>query len=209
MDGPVFVFFTGVSPSFSNRMRAQLRRGVDVELLARVRVDLGLEPPALVVELLAELVEELEVDADAGVFHAREHAHERALDALVEIDELARSQRLFERVDEREQQRGAALRLLDADVAVEIERALDAVGRRELDREVAAREIFERVLPLARIEEVRHDRGVVLERPQVDVQTRARAPWPGARRALGSARADERLELRRAPSASARSSAST
>ena len=131
---------------------AQLRRGVDVELLPRMRVDLGFEPAALVVQLLAQVMEEVEVDADARLLHAREHAHERTLDPLVEVDQLARTQCFLECGRERQQQRSATLRLVDARVAVEVERALHPVGRGELDREVAERKVFERVLPLAGIE---------------------------------------------------------
>ena len=134
MDGPGLGLLHRREAELLEQDVAELRRGVDVELLAGLRVDLGFEPAALVVELLAELVEEGEVDADAGVFHAGEHAHERQLDALVELDELARLERFLERVDEPQEQGGAALRVLDAHVAVEIERALFAIGRGELDR---------------------------------------------------------------------------
>ena len=72
-------------------------------------------------------------------------------------------ERLLERFDEREQQGRSALRLLHAGVAVEIERAFLAIGRHELDRQIAASEVLERVLPLARIEQVRHQRRVVRE----------------------------------------------
>ena len=141
MDGPVFVFLTGVRPERLEQHLAQLRRGVHVELLARVRVDLGFEPAALVVELLAEIVEELDVDADAGCFHPSEHGHERPLDAFVEVDELACRQRLAERLGELHEHRAPATGLLGAGVAVEVERALDLIGRRELEREIAQREI--------------------------------------------------------------------
>jgi len=35
------------------------------------------------------------------------------------------------------------LRLFDTRVAVEIERSLDPIGRRELDRQIPAREVFQ------------------------------------------------------------------
>ena len=194
MDGPVLVFLTGVRPELLEEDRSQLRRGVHVELLARVRVDLGLEATTLVVELLAELLEELEIDADAGVFHAREHAHEGQLDALVELDQLAGAQRFIETVDEAEQQRGAALRFLDAGITVEIEGALDTVGRRELDRQVAAREIFQRVLPLTRIEQIRHQRGVVRERTEIEMEA-VRKLLGAVRHDLGLRIGEQRLEL--------------
>ena len=133
-------------------------------------VDLGLEPATFVVELLAEVVEEREVDANARVFHATEHANERKLDPLVELHQLARLERLLQRFDQTEEEGGAALRVFDARVAIEVEGALFPIRRGELDREVPAGEILEEILPLTRIEEIRHERGVVLERAQVDLQ---------------------------------------
>ena len=47
----------------------ELRHRVHDERLARVRVDLALEVVALVLEVGAQLLEELAVDADAGVLH--------------------------------------------------------------------------------------------------------------------------------------------
>ena len=195
MDGPVFVFFTGVSPSFSKRMR----RSCGVELT------LNCSPACAWISAssrrhsslssLPSSLRNVEVDANARVFHAREHAHERALDPLVELDQLARARatpRALRRA--RSSERGAALRVFDAGVAVEVERALDPIGRRELDREVAPGEILERVLPLARIEQVRHQRGVVLERPQVDVQAVRELLGP-VRDEGGLGAARERLEL--------------
>ena len=105
-----------------------MRRRVDVELLARLRVDLGLGLAALVAELLAELVQERDVDADARVFHLREHGDERQLERAVQVLELTGAQRFAERVGELQQDRGAPAGLGDAGVAVEIERALDLVG---------------------------------------------------------------------------------
>ncbi len=98
---------------------------------------------------------------------------------------------------------GAAWRPVSfhADVAVEIERALHAVGRRQLDRQVAPGEIVERVLRLAGIEEVRHQRGVVRERPEIEPRRdRARAPWRRGRRSGGSDRARPALRALREPS---------
>ena len=43
----------------------------------------------------------------------------------------------------------------------------DLIGRRQLEREVPHREVFEQVLPLTRVEQVRHHRGVALERLQL------------------------------------------
>ena len=77
-------------------------------------------------------------------FHLREHRNERALDALVELDELARLQRLAERVGEphRAPRRGGPVSRR-VRLAVEVERALDLIGRGELERQVAQREVFE------------------------------------------------------------------
>jgi hypothetical protein len=185
---------------------AQLRRGVHVELLARVRVDLGLEPPALVVELLAELLQELEVDADARVFHLREHAHERALDALVEIDELARLERLGERVGEAEQDARAAPVSSDR-VAVEIEGALDLVGRGELERQVAQREVSSGTSPRPDRAGTPSPRCRALERAQVDGETvhQLLGAVRDERRAVGPRERVERVadrlgSVRRSPS---------
>ena len=91
-------------------------------------MDLGLGLAALVAQLLAELVEEVDVDADAGLLHLRQHRDERQLEPLVEIDELARLQRFFECLDEPQDDRGPAAGLVDAGIAVEVERAFDVVG---------------------------------------------------------------------------------
>ncbi len=149
-------------------------------------MDLGLEAAALVAELLAELLEEPDVDADAGVLHPREHRDQRPLDALVEVDELARRERFVERVGEPGQHRDPTAGLVRTALAVEVERALDLVGRRELEREVPQREIFELVLPLTGIEQVRHHRGVEIEGVQLLAAARGSAPWRGARRAADS-----------------------
>ncbi len=87
-------------PELLEQDAPELRRGVDVELLTGVSVDLGFEPPAVVAELLAELLEESDVDPHAGVFHLREDGDERTLDALVQLDELAGLERLGQRVRE-------------------------------------------------------------------------------------------------------------
>jgi len=50
-----------------------LLRGVDVERLTRVRVDARFEHAALVGELVAQLLEEGQVDGDAGRLHTSEH----------------------------------------------------------------------------------------------------------------------------------------
>ena len=149
---------------------AQLRGRVDVELLAGHRVDLGLEPAALVAQFLAEVVEELDVDANAGFLHARQHRNERAFDALVEIDQFAGLQRLGEDVGQPFQHRDAAPGFLGARFAVEVERARFLIGRGQLEREMAQRKVFEEVLPFARVEQVRHDCGVLVERVQFEIE---------------------------------------
>ena len=70
--------------------------------------------------------------------------------SFVELDELARLQRLGERVGEADEHRDAPTRLAAVALAVEVERALDLIGRRQLEREVAQREVFELVFPFAR-----------------------------------------------------------
>ena len=95
---------------------------------------MGLDPPHEVLAALGELgaqaLEELAVDLDTGVLHPRQHANERPLDALVEICELARLERLGERAGESPNGQRAPSRLVDAGLAVEVEveRALLGVG---------------------------------------------------------------------------------
>ena len=91
-------------------------------------MDLGFRLAALVAQLLAELVEEVDVDADAGLLHLRQHGDERQLETLVKVDELARLQRLFQRLDQPQDDRGPATGLVDAGIAVQIEGAFDVVG---------------------------------------------------------------------------------
>ena len=69
----------------------------------------------------------------------------------------------------------------------------------QLERQVAQRELVEDVLPLAGIEQVRHHRGVVVERPRASsVAARASAPWRGARPAAAR-RPPTARRARRAP----------
>ncbi len=109
---------------------AQLGRGVHVELHPGVGLDLSDEVLAALGQLGAQSLEELAIDLDAGVLHPRQHAHERPLDALVEVGELARLQRLGERAGEAAHGQRAPSRLVDAGLAVEVEveRALLGVG---------------------------------------------------------------------------------
>ena len=175
VDGPVFVRFTGVRPSFSNRIAAQLRRRVDVELLARERVDLGLGLRGTGRRAPCRAASRKSTSMRTpAVFHlARAPARAAARSARYSSSSSRGAQRLAERVGELEQDRGTPAGLGRARVAVEVERAFDLVGRLQLDRQVAQREIFERVLPFTGVEQVRHHRGVVLER-----RKRSRAsPW--------------------------------
>ena len=77
---------------------AELGHRVDDERLAGVRVDLGLQLVALLLEVGAHLVEELAVDAYSDVLHLGEHADERALDVLVQGPQLARLECASQRV---------------------------------------------------------------------------------------------------------------
>ena len=103
VEKPVFVFFCGVQAELVEQDLAQLRRGVHVELLARrprrsrsvQRVALGGEP------VVAARCSSLDVDADADVLHAGQHADQRHLDLVVQ-----RAQAL--RVERREQRRRPA-----------------------------------------------------------------------------------------------------
>jgi len=126
--GPGLRLLDRDQPELVEEDAPQLRGGVDVELLPRVEVDLALEPPALVAELLAEILEERDVDADSGRFHVREHGDERAFDPLVEPDELARFQRLSQRVGQTHEHGDAPAGLSRVRLPVEVERALDLIG---------------------------------------------------------------------------------
>ena len=108
----------------------QLGRGVHVELHPGVGLNLPHEVLAALRELGAQALEELAIDLDAGVFHPRQHTYKRPLDALVEVGELARLQRLGERAGEAAHGQRAPSGLVDAGLAieVEVERALLGVG---------------------------------------------------------------------------------
>jgi hypothetical protein len=129
VDGPVFL-----RPLHRRQLELleedppQLRDRVDHELLARVRVDLLLERVALVLELGAQLVEELPVHPDPCQLHLHQDAHERALDLVVEVEELALGQPVRERVGEAQHRDGPAPRLVGGARPVEVERALLFVG---------------------------------------------------------------------------------
>ena len=127
--------------------RAQLRRGVHVELLARVRVDLALRAVALRRRApCRSSSRNSTVDADAGVFHLREHAHQRQLEPLVELDELARVERLA-----RARRRAASTTAARRPVSLDRRRRRRGracprlgVGRRSSSDEVPQREVLER-----------------------------------------------------------------
>ena len=68
---------------------AHLRRRVDVELGARVLVDLRPVRLDLGVEVVAQAAQLVGVDADADRLHAGQHADERDLDRVVEVRQVA------------------------------------------------------------------------------------------------------------------------
>ena len=137
-----------------------------------------------------------QIDADAGVFHPGEHAHQRELDPLVEVAQLACAERLFER----SRRAGAAAR---RDVAClrrrrrRRDRACLLPGRARCSsmREVTPGEVFERVLPLARVEQVRHERGVVLAASEGRRANRASSSFARCATTVGSPSASELLDL--------------
>ena len=157
-------------PELLEEHDAQLRRRVDVELLAGDPVDLADEEVALLGELAPEIVEEDPVDRMPGVLHLRQHPYERALEPLVEVGQLAGVERLGERVGELEDGGGAPAGVVGRGVAVEVEGPGLGVGRLDLHGEVPQRQVLEAVLPLGGVEEVRHDRGVVAQRADVGAE---------------------------------------
>ncbi len=91
-------------------------------------MDLRLGGASLLGELLAEFAEERDVDAHTDLLHRHQHRHERELEALVEIDELACHQCRLERVGELQHCGGVATGLLGHLVATEVETTLFGVG---------------------------------------------------------------------------------
>ena len=108
-------------PELLEQDGAQLRGGVHVELLPRVRVDPLYERLTLLSEIGAERLEELAIDPDADRLHARQHPHQRPLEPFVEVGELARRDRLLERVGQLQDDHGPTAGLFDLEVAVEVE----------------------------------------------------------------------------------------
>ena len=105
-----------------------------------------------------------------------------------------------ERAREAQHDRGTPTGLLGLDVAVEVEGAGFRVDRTHLERQVAQGELVEDVLPGRGIEQVRHHRGVVLQRARVDVEAvhqllRAMRDqrWPALRQQRRECLADRRL----------------
>ncbi len=105
-----------------------MRGGVHVELLAHVRVDPLHQRITLLPEIGAERLEELAIDTDADRLHARQHPHQRPLEPFVEVGELARRDRLLERVGQLQDDHGTTAGLLDLEVAVEVEGPRLGVG---------------------------------------------------------------------------------
>ena len=157
-------------PELLEQHDPELRRGVDVELLARVTPDALHQRVAFLVQLGAQLLEECPVDADPGELHLGEHPDERTLEPFVEIGEVTGLERLGQHVGEPQHRDRSATRLVDTRAAVEVERPLFDVGRRDLQREVPQGQVLEPVLPFRGIEQVRHHRGVVVQRAHVGVQ---------------------------------------
>ena len=143
VDGPVFVFFTGVEPELR---RTGCVRSCGVELTLNCSPACAwisaAEPSALRRRApCASSSRNSTVDADAGRLHRREHAHERALDALVEIGRArAPRARRSSASARRSSDRGARGRSRSiVDVAVEVERALgSASGDVQLERRGSA-----------------------------------------------------------------------
>ena len=142
----------------------QLRRGVDVELLAGLAWISPSSRRHSSSSSLPSSFEELDVDADAGVFHAREHADERPFDALVQVDELACLRRFSSASASRSSDRDppAVARLRPASPSRSSVPST-AVGRTSAPpRGSAARDLRACTSP-PRDRGVAHDRGVVGE----------------------------------------------
>ena len=82
---PVLVFFCGREAELVEEHLAQLRRGVDVELVAGVGPDLARAARShSAVSRSFSARSSVDVDADADVLHAGQHPHERHLDVVVQ-----------------------------------------------------------------------------------------------------------------------------
>ncbi len=80
VDQPVLIFFVFGSAELLEQDPLELRRGVHVELLAGVIVNLLLVCTHAGAEVFVELLEVVAVDEDARVLHPRENAGERELE---------------------------------------------------------------------------------------------------------------------------------
>ena len=157
---------------------AQLERGVHVELVpgrlddrGAVALDVGDQPVAEALQLVA-------VDGDAGVLHAGEHADERHLDVVVERAQALGvergEQRRDQAVDGEGPPGGGGGRRRGRAVEVEL-----ALGRRvavgDPGAGVADHQLLEQVAALGRVEEVGGQRGVERQAAHVDVEAGERA----------------------------------
>ena len=151
-------------PELVEEDATKLGRRVDVELLLRGGVDPNDERVALLGQIGAQLLEEVAVHGDAHGFHLGEHADEGAFDSLVELGEVAAGQGVLEELPQREHRVRAPTGLFDRRVAVEVERAVGNIGGANLEAQMTTDEIIQDVGPLPRLHQVRHHRGVEVER---------------------------------------------
>ena len=161
----------GCQPEPVEQDLAQLRGGVDVELLACVLPDLAAQAIAVVAELIVEPLQLGHVDPDADDLHARQHPHERDLDVVVQRCEPAPLQGGRQRIHQSCHRQGAPAGLLPRRHrgVVEVELTLGrtgAVGQAGLG--VAVEQFFEHVARLGRIDQVRRDHRVEHQRVHVD-----------------------------------------
>ena len=195
MDGPVFVFFTGIETELLEKNGAQLRSRVHVELLAGVGVNALHQHLALLREVRPQSLEELAVDPDPGHLHLCQHAHQRELEPLIEVGQLACHQRFLECGRELQDDNCAPTRPFGLHVTVEVEGSRLGIGRLDLQREESQCEVVEQVLPFGGIEQIGHDRGVVAQCPHVDREPvhQFLGPVSNERRTVGSNQRGKRL----------------
>ena len=122
---PCLRLLLGLEAELVEQDGAELLGRVDDEPVAGELLDLLLEPVGLDRELARQLAQVLDVDAHAHLLHPRQHAHQRALDVVVEAAEAPGLERLAEsgrQAGDRHRAPGGVLRR-GAGVAGEVELA--------------------------------------------------------------------------------------
>ena len=148
---------------------AQLRRRVDVELVAGQLLHLVLQCGRRRRERVGDLLQLVPVDADAGHFHFRQHAHQRGLDVIVQPHHALRDDALPEAV-----RHAGHVGRLRRRVHGHVTRRLP--GLDDVERQLARlfAQLLQRVLAGRGVEQIGRYRRVHLETGQVDAQREQR-----------------------------------